>query len=95
MLETAEPKRVLPRELRPEEKDLCRVVDPQQQRDNGSGGAKAGGHRAVAKVKANRILAEAEQCCRDKGASPYVSPSQRYVGQHLVDYCKQTGDHAE
>jgi hypothetical protein len=58
----------LAREFGAQEKDLRRVIHPQQQRNQRAGRAIAAGHAAVADVRADRIFPQREHEGRAHGA---------------------------
>src|SRR5205085_11005365 len=72
-------------ELRAEQENLDRIIDPQQQNDEAAGGAVARRDGAAAEVPADQALANGEQNRRHDGADNDVPPLQAPVGQHLVD----------
>jgi hypothetical protein len=86
--------RVHLRELGPEEQDLRRVVDPQQDRRKRSGGAE---HlrRAALDVEREGDLADLEQHGRQRRAEPHVPPLDLRVGQQPKDHREQHRHHAE
>src|SRR6185503_17204243 len=61
-------------ELGTEEDDLGRVVNPEQDDDEGAGGAVDGCHRAAAQVETDERLADREQHRGHGRAGPHVPP---------------------
>ena len=86
---------VNPGELRAQEKNLCRVVNPHQQNDERSGRAVTRTHSAFSNIEANQKLADVEQERRRRGANQHVAPCHRHPWQHLEDEGEQAGDDGE
>src|SRR3569832_2373853 len=74
--QAAEPQSILTGEFRAQEKNLRRIINPEQQRQDGACGAVTAGHAAVAQINANGMLAQSEQGSRSQRAYPYIAPRQ-------------------
>ena len=83
------------RELRAEQEDLRRVVEPEQQSREGCGGAESRGLRRSREVQADRPAAEMEQSAVSERAPEDRSPGEPACRQIAIDQRDQAGDQAE
>ena len=83
------------RKLCPKEKDLSRIVYPQQHNDQRAGCAITGGDGGAANVKADQQLANGEQEGGDDRANQYVMPFNIFVWKYFVDSAEKQRDEAE
>src|SRR3569832_848849 len=93
--QAAEPQSILTGEFRAQEKNLRRIINPEQQRQDGSCGAVTAGHAAVAQINAIGMLAQSEQGSRSQRAYPYIAPRDMGLRQHLVIHCELACNLAE
>src|SRR5262245_37368169 len=82
------------RELGPEEEDLRRVVDPQENQHEGAGGAVDRGGPCMGEVEPDQTPAGGEQDRREDRPQPHVPPVHAHVGEYLVDEGEE-GSHDE
>src|SRR5712671_3345766 len=79
-------------EFRAYQHQLRRVVDPDQQNDEGRRGAIGRFEALLADVEPDEQLADLEQGRRDRGAEPDVAPSHIRVGQPFEHHGEQKRD---
>ena len=86
---------VLLRELRPEKHNHRRVVDPDQDKDDGARRTVSRAGVGGAQVPADEELANREEQRCDQGANQRVFPADVGVGQILHNQGKEQGDQAK
>ncbi len=83
------------RELRTEQKDLGRVVQPQQQRCKGGGGAVGRRLRRMGQIEADEPAAEIKQRGGKKTAASHRPPWQSACRHVAVDEREEPGNHEQ
>src|SRR5439155_10576530 len=84
-----------PRKFRAEKKDLCRVVQPEQQYDERSRCGVSRRDRAVAEIKPDRQPSEIEEHRGRESTGPDVAPGNPDVRQPLVEQGEKKGEGAD
>jgi hypothetical protein len=78
-------------ELSTEEKDLGRVINPEEEHHEPCRRAVAGTRATSPEIHADRELPDTEEERRDQSAQPDIAPSGLHTGQHFVEkdheYC--------
>src|SRR6476660_5243487 len=87
--------RVNLRELRPQEADQRRVINPEQQDDERTGRSKRTGGRSFSEVNTDSVFSSGKEQRRHRRSNPYVSPRDQDVRQKFVDRGKKNRDHEE
>ena len=82
-------------ELRPEEEDLRRVVNPDQEHHERARRPVGRAEAAPAQVQADEALADQEQDRRQHRADPDVPPGDLRIRQELEDQREEEGDDGE
>jgi hypothetical protein len=74
-----------------EQKNLSRIIDPQQKDDQPAGSSKAGSNCTAPDVPANELLSDAEEHGGNDCADHHVAPFKCAVRQDLIDGGEQEG----
>ena len=72
-------------ELRAEEEDAGRIVDPKQEKNHGTGRTETGRRALSTQIKRQAKFPNLKEHCGKERADPYILPSDFYIGKDLED----------